>query len=118
MGVPSAVYERTRTAGLTVVQRLASDFGERPKSFGGTRRGFRQRAPIQFDSGLLEALDEAAVREAVRPYCGVYPGDPKPVEKAPAPTPVGEGVLPGFEGGVPGDTVKLSAGAAETLGPF
>src|SRR5579864_8165654 len=99
-------------AGLMLRPRMGGFccLNERRKSSGVVRGHVRQDFAIQFDSGLLEAADELAVRDFAGSACGSYTDDPKRTKIALLPPPPDKTVAQRFLNSLLRGPIELALG--------
>src|SRR5260370_264018 len=86
------------------------------KSRGLADRKIRQHLAVDQETGLVEAVDEAAVVQAERTHCRIEPLDPKRPERALAALAVAVGVLVRLLHRLLGDADGVLAPAVIALG--
>src|SRR5690606_36251687 len=87
---------------------------QRPEGLGDVHGQVSEDLAVDLDLGPLEAVDEAAVGQALLPRGGVDPGDPQAPEVALALAAVPVLVPQRVHHGLVGDPVATAAGAAES----
>jgi hypothetical protein len=75
----------------------------------------REHLAVDLDAGLVQTVDDAAVRQPIQARRGIDTRDPQGAEFALVLPPVAVGVLSGLDDGLLGDAIDLAAGVVVTL---